>query len=152
MANELQTGFGDIGSAVADIFGGIGNQKAAGSYEEGASIARQSARESEWATAIQQVKLSREVDKTLSGQASDVASAGFTSGGSAGDLLRDSVSQGAIGHQLTQVQGSINTEAYLSQAKALEGQAAASNATATGDFIGGAVKAISGIAAFALLL
>lgn len=152
MANELQTGFGDIGSAVKDIFGGIGQLKAAGSYEEGASIARQSARETEWSTAIQQVKLDREIFKTVSGQAADVAGAGFTAGGSAGDLLRDSVSQGALAHQLTQVQGDINAEAYKAQAVALQGQADASKATATGDFIGGAINAIAGIAAFALLL
>lgn len=147
---NIAAGFGDIGSAVKDIFGSFGQTAAAGSYEEGASIARQSAKESEWSGQIQQEKLSREVFKTVSGQASDVAGAGFTSGGSAGDLLRDSTAQGALAHQLTQVQSDINVEAYKSQAVALQGQADASKATATGDIIGSILSGGAALAAFFL--
>jgi hypothetical protein len=50
----------------------------------------------EQSTRIQQKQLDRQVTQTIGGQAASVAGAGFSSGGTALNLMRDSASQGAL--------------------------------------------------------
>lgn len=68
-------------------------------------------------TEIQETQTSRAIEKTLGGQAAQVAASGFGSAGSALDLLRDSASQGALQKAVLAQQGLITEAGYEQQAK-----------------------------------
>ena len=66
-------------------------------------------------------------------QESDVAGSGFTEGGSAGDLLRDSMSQAALQSAVLQMQGKLEEMGYDEQAAGQRASAEASRLAATAD-------------------
>lgn len=126
---------GPISTAIGDIFGAIGAAEEATAYDQAASYATQSAQIEKESTAIQQTQLSRVIYQTLGAQRADQAAGGFTSGGSAGDVYRSSVSQGSLAHQLVAQQGAINRNSYLAAASQYKGMASNARAQATGQAI-----------------
>jgi hypothetical protein len=73
------------------------------------------------------------VTQTIGGQRASVAAAGFASGGSAGDIMRDSASQGALAKGVLAQQGVISEAGYDEQAKSFQTMAAAGRTTAAGE-------------------
>lgn len=135
--------FSDLGGAVGDIFGGIGSLKAADAYGKAANIELQNAAIAKESTQIQETQTQRQIFQTLGAQQAAVGASGFASSGTAQDLLRSSISQGALQKQVIAAQGQINVNAYEAQATAYQGQAAASKAAAGGGFLGGILKIAS---------
>lgn len=132
--------FSDLGGAVSDIFGGIGSLKAASAYTKASQIELQNAQIAKESTAIQETQTQRQIFQTIGAQQTAVGAGGFDQSGTAQDLLRSSVSQGALQKQVIQEQGQINFNAYEAQATAYQGQAAAAKAAAGGGFLGGLLK------------
>jgi hypothetical protein len=163
MAFSSATG-GAAGATVSDLFQGFADQtKAKGDYAEAANYnlaadyANQEAAFTKQSTAIQQFQQGRELTKSLGQTAADVAGAGFATGGSAIDLLRDSASQGALAKAVRGEQGLITEQGYQEQASSFESMANAAvlaggeaNKAATGDFIGAGISGATAIASLGM--
>ena len=143
---DFKTMFGDFGGAVSDIFGGLGALKEAGSYTAAANLAAENARFAEESTAVQEEQVQRAVETKMGAEAAATSGAGFSYSGSAQDLMRESAQQGAYTKALTELQGTITAAGYQEQSAAYQNAASAAKTASTGSFIGGAIKAVSGIA------
>ncbi len=106
-----------------------GDQTAAASYNKAADIAVQNVGIEGMSTAIQQAQLNRKIYQTVSSQQAGLG-AGNVSGGSAGDLMRESMQQGALAQTLVTTQGDIQKNAFEEQATAYQGMAGSANAAA----------------------
>lgn len=120
---------------ISDIFGTIGAAEEAAAYNKASGLATLNAKITKESTAIQETQASRQIFQTIGAQKAAVGGAGFAASGSAQDLLRSSVSQGALQKQVIEQQGLINENGYLAQAAAYTGQSAAATATAISDGI-----------------
>jgi hypothetical protein len=122
-----------------------GDLAEASNYDAAAVLAEQNSAFTAQSTRIQQAQSDRAVTMAIGGQRAAVAGAGFTQGGSAGDLLRDSAQQGALAHAVLGQQGVITQAGYDEQAKSFQTMAAAGRTTAAGEMdIAGKTDAIAG--------
>ncbi len=165
MANSFGTGIADVGGAVGDIFGYFGDQSkaetlglSADEYRDAAALTGQNIELQQQSNGIQQLATSRSIYKNLSTQQATAAANGFQESGSALDILADSKRQGALQQQIVLENGKIklNTlqsqqDQYETQAEIADKSAQAAKNSGFGDLIGGALKGIAGIAAFAAL-
>lgn len=154
--------FSSIGGAVDSIFGAIGDQKAASGFKKAAVFQDRAAAfamtEAELvgrSTAIQRTQLDRELYMAIGRQNSDVATAGFTDGGSAFYLMRSSAQQAALSRQLLETQGAITqsgyhaaAEGYRAEAESYRSQASAKNTSATGGFLSAGLSIIGAVLPF----
>jgi hypothetical protein len=155
--------FSNLSGAASDLFTSFGDKsKAQGDFVEGqnyglaSDLATQNAKFTEVSTGIKQTQMDREASLLRGGQEADVASAGFTEGGSALDIMADSARQGAITHAVAGEQGLITEAGYNEQAasyKLMQGAAndagnAANNASTFAEITGG-IKALAGLATLA---
>lgn len=176
----------DVSGSVSDLFSGFGattqadlkaqglDIQAAGDVAEGenydlaASLAAKNAQYSESSTAIKEAQIDRQNTLAIGGQKADVASAGFSSSGSALDLMRDSASQGALTKAVAGQNGLIQTAGYEEQEQSYQTMSAAAKSTAAGlqniaseteaagktseigDFISGALKGVAAVASIGL--
>ena len=128
-------GFGsaisDVGSAFGDLATAKGDKAEASAYTSAAALAQQNVGIEKASTAIQQTATQRQVYKSLGATKAAVSGGGFSVGGSAGDILRESAQQGAVQKQLTGVQGQIQENAYQTQATVYTGEASAAKAAAS---------------------
>jgi len=113
---------------------------------------------------LQDFAAARQIYKSESGTRADVAGAGFSGQGSAGDILRESAQQGAMQRSIIGTQTAINENTYKIQqtaynaeadqadaaASAAEAQASAASTGGIMDAIGGVLKAGAAIAPFFL--
>lgn len=132
--------FGDLGGAVSDIFGAIGDKAEAGAYSEASTLAGQNAQIAAASGRIQQVQSDRQIYQSIGGSKADVAGAGLAASGSALDVIRSSTQQGALQKALIANQTSINVNGYQEEASAYQGMASAASAASTGGFLGGLLK------------
>lgn len=152
--------FDDLGGAVSDLFAAEGASQAGSAYGKAATIARANAGLSEQnvlltarSGQIQQMQAQRSIVQTLGAEQASTAAAGFdTSSGSALDLMRSSVQQGALSKQLLANQTEITEQGfrqqelgYLQEAEAYTGQQQAAQTQAKGSAAGGILKTIGGI-------
>lgn len=143
-----QAGFSDVGGAVSDIFGGIGQLESAGGYEAAAKAATENAGIAQQSAQIQGYMAQRQITKTIGGQQADVAGAGLAKSGSALDVMRDSAQQGSLTKQLIANQGAINVLGYQAEASNYSAMASAAKTAGTGGIIGGIVDAAAAVFAF----
>lgn len=143
--------FGSFGTAISDFYQASGDRKAASNYLEAADIENQNAQLAKMSAAIQETATQRQINKTIGGQAADVAGAGFAQSGSALDLMKDSASQGALQKALIGLQGQINSNSYAAQAGAYMGQYQAAETAAKAADAGGIFNTIEGVAGLALM-
>ncbi len=143
-----QVGFSDVGGAVSDIFGGIGQLESAQGYKAAAGFATENAGIAEQSAKIQEVMAQRQITKTVGGQQADIAGAGLANAGSALDLVRDSATQGSLTKQLIANQGAINVLGYQAEASNYSAMATAAKTAGTGGIIGGLVDAAAAVFAF----
>lgn len=129
--------FGDIGGAVSDIFGAVGGLDEASAYKKAAQIDSENAVISQQSTALNEQLASRKIYQSIGTERADTGAAGFQMGGSALDLMRSSVEQGAMTKQIIGAQGEQQALSYQEQAAAHEGQASAAEAKSSGGFLGG---------------
>jgi hypothetical protein len=135
--------FSAAGTAVSDLFGGIGLlYKAKGSrleaqqYDKAAGLARLNKQFAETSTEIKVAQEQRDIFKQVGEQQADVAAAGFEASGSALDLLRESASQGALAKAVIGQQGLIEEAGYEEQAQSYDLMAKASRQAAKADTFG----------------
>lgn len=152
--------FSGFGGAVSDLFAGFGDlAKAKGdvfekqNYELAATLAQQNEEFAKQSTAVRVMQADRELSKAQGQTAADVAGAGFAMSGSAIDIMRENASQGALTKQVLGQQGLITEAGYQEQAQSYENMAQAAQVAidaekkaATGAFISGGIKAITGVA------
>lgn len=140
--------FGDLGGAVSSIFGGIGALSEAKGYSAAAQISASNADITKRTTALNLTQANRQLYQAYGTERADTAGAGFQMSGSAIDLMKSSVNQGAITQQIIQNQGEITAQGYEAQASSYQAQSAAAKAKASGGFLSG-VLGLAG-AAFSL--
>lgn len=135
-----------IGGAVSDIFAASalrakarGARMEAKEYDLARNLSLENAQFAETSTAIKEHQLQRSIEATVGQQQADIAANGFAASGTAIDLLRDSVAQGALTKAVAQHQGIIEEDAYKEQAasyalmsEAAQEAARASDKAATG--------------------
>jgi hypothetical protein len=148
------TFFSNIGSGVGGFFQGLGDQaKAEGdrlegqAYQEAAGLADLNAQFTVQSEALQEFQANRTAEKTIGGVRADVAASGFTEGGSALDILRDSANQAALQGAVLKQQGLITEAGYQEQAASYRIMAEAANKAASaedtasfGSFLGAGVS------------
>lgn len=144
---------GDLFAAKAYKYKAQGAAFEKENYERAAVLARKNEEYERVATQIKATQQDRDLFKSLGQTRADVASAGFTESGSALDILRESASQGALAHAVTEQQGLINVEAYEEQAKSYVNMAQAAqvaidaaNTAATGSAWSAGFKGLSAVA------
>ena len=130
-----------IGGAVEDLFGAIGADQSAAAYKKAAEIASSNADITLRSGQIQAGQEARTVYQALGTEKATTAAAGFdTSSGSAGDLLRSSVQQGALAKQLIVNQSTITAQGFQQQSAAYVGQETAAKTKGAGNLIGGVLS------------
>lgn len=144
----MRVDFGGIGSGVQDLFGGIGSLKEADAYKLAGKYAAQNAVIAGEAGQIKLEQANRAVYKTLGAQAAGYGAAGLTSGGSAQEVLRDSVMQGSLEKAIIGEQTQINVTGYKAQAAQFQGMAGAAKSAGIGGILGGIAKVAGAIFAF----
>lgn len=144
---EIKSALGSagIGGAVGDLFGAIGDEQAAAAYGKEAQIAGQNEALATTSAAIQEAQQARAVTQAIGSEQATTANAGFTMGGNASDLLRQSIQQGALAKSLITQQGTITALGFEEQRQAALGKEAASRTAGTGGFLSGIFKAATGI-------
>jgi hypothetical protein len=148
---SVNSAFSDAGGAVSDLFAAEGDKAEASNYTAAAGLADQNAQYTMLSTGIKNMQADREIYQQEGKETADVASSGFSSGGSAGDLMRSSVSQGALTHAVTSAQGLITEQGYEEQAQSYRTMADAANNAATGADIGAGIKGVAAVAQLAML-
>lgn len=130
----------NVGGAVSDLFGAFGDFQAASAYDEAAKIAGQNATLAQVSGQIQEAQTARTVTLATGTETAGTAGAGFTNSGSAGDLMRSSLEQGALQKALVTNQAAITTQGYLEQQQADKGQAQAQQVKGAGGIFGGVLS------------
>lgn len=106
----------------------------ADNYDLASGLARQNEAYTDQSTRVQVAQQDRQLTQAIGGVKAGVAGAGFTEGGSAGDILRDSASQGALARGVLLQQGTISEAGFEEQAKSFDTMSAAGRATAASEF------------------
>ena len=139
-------------SAEADRIQAEGDWKAAASYGYAAGLEDVNINTEKLSVGIQNTQLARKISK-VEGTAAATEGAGNVSGGSAGDIFRENVQQGALAHSVINVQGAVQENAYKAQKTAFQAQQIAAETAsnvaskmAQGAEIGGMFSLLGGIA------
>jgi hypothetical protein len=107
-----------------------GNLAESENYSLAAGLAQANANFTAQSTRIQQAQTSRQITQTIGSGEAAVAASGFSGGGSAGDILRASASQGALAKGVLAQQGVITEAGYEEQATSYNTLATAGRAAA----------------------
>lgn len=102
-------------------------------YDQAAVLAGQNEAYTEQSTRVQDLQQQRQITQTIGSQQAGVAGAGFSSGGTALNLMRDSATQGALARGVLQQQGVITEAGYTEQQQSYETMSAAGKATAAAE-------------------
>lgn len=142
----IGSAFTDLGGAVGDFFSAEGAGKQAAGYQAGAEIATQNSGLALESAKIQRFQQTRQASLALGTERATVAGNGFQLGGSGEDILRSSAQQSSLANSLINLQGQINSEGYLEQANAMEGEAQAAKASQKGGVFGGILGIVGAVA------
>lgn len=145
---DIAGGLGGLGGAVSSIFGGIGDFSEADAYKKAAEYSTLNAQLETESTDIQMTQARRQIFQAQGATRAAAGGAGLSLSGSIGDIIRSNQQQGNLQLQLVHTQGLINENAYLEQAAANKGMAAAAEAGGVGDIIGGVLKGAAAALAF----
>ena len=122
---------GGIGGAVGDMFTAKADKQEAEGDWEAAGLDIAAANEEDkninlekLSANIQNVQETRKIAK-VEGADTAIQGSGNVSGGSAGDILRENINQGALAHTMINTQAAIKENSDLMQEDAYKGEAAA---------------------------
>ena len=132
--------FNDLGGGISSIFGGLGDLAEASAYSKASKIAASNAQIETRTGAINEMMASRKIYQSIGAEKAQTATAGFAASGSALDLLRSSVQQGALTKQLIANQTAITAQGYMQESAAYSGMATAAKAAGTGGIVGGLLQ------------
>lgn len=134
--------FSSLTGGVSSIFSGIGDLAEASDYSKAAKLADQNAQITEESTRIQQSQEQRKLFMVTGQQSAAFAGGNLAPSGSAQDVLRSSLQQSALQHQLIGLQGAVSANSFKEQATAYEGQAKAATAAGAGGIVSGILGGI----------
>lgn len=135
-------GLPDLSGGVSDLFSSAGSFQSSAAYGNAKNIATSNAALTLRSGDIQQQQESIAIVKAIGGETASTAGAGFTGSGSAGDLMRASIQQGALSKQLIANQTEITSQGFEEQAAAYKGQQQAAQSQGEGQAAGGVLKLI----------
>jgi len=144
--NITQGTFSDVGGAINDLFSGIGKEAQASGLSQAANLEEQNVQLAKESGALQETMAQRKIEMGIGTEEAGVAGAGFSSGGSAGDLLRASQEQAALTKGVIGVQTQINVTGYEAQAAAYTSEANAASSGGIASFFGSALKGVGAVA------
>ena len=127
----------NYGGAVNGLFGAYGDFQAASAYGKEATIAGENATIAEASGVIQKQQTERNITLAAGAEEAGTASAGFSNSGSAGDLMRASLEQGALAKNLVANQSAITVRGYQEQQAAANGQEQAQQVKGAGGIVTG---------------
>ncbi len=107
-------------NAVGNEMRAKGDEAEAEQYGLASTLATQNEQFTEQSTAIQQFQADRQLTQSLGATRAGVSGSGFTMGGSALDLLRDSASSGALTKAVLGQQGLITEAGYKEEAQSYD--------------------------------
>ncbi len=142
---DVSAAFNDFGSAAQNLFGSRGAVAASDSYTAAAAIADQNVELAKQEAAIKETQTQRQIYQTIGKQQAQVGGAGMAESGSALDVLRSSMSQGALAKAMVANQGAITENAYAEQADKFRGMADAAQSSANKQQIVGIIQAAEGV-------
>jgi hypothetical protein len=148
MSFDFKSAFSDLGGAVSDIFASQGAQDSAAAYGQAAAQAGVEATIAGYSGEAKTALVTRQAYGIIGSQKADVAGAGFTGGGSAGDLERDSTMQANIAIGATKMQGDLQVEEYKSQQQMDLAKQQEAQQQSSGDIFGAIIKGVGLIASF----
>jgi hypothetical protein len=114
-------------TAAADLLQGQGDVLEGQAYGEASSLAELNAQYTEASTGIQEAQAQRQQYQVIGNEKAEVAGAGLKNAGTAADLLRSSVQQGALNQAITVAQGQITVAGYNEQAQSYTAMQGAAN-------------------------
>lgn len=135
---------GDFGGAISDLFAAQGAQASETAFKTAAQIETENARIEQASTAIKEQATARQLYRTVGAQKAGYGAANLKESGSAIDVLKSSMQEGAIQQALVGEQGQINENSYLQQAAADTGLANSAGSQASADKAGGILGGIAG--------
>jgi hypothetical protein len=142
--------FDNLGGAVSDLFGGLGDLAEASAYGKASQLAGENAQIAAASGRIQQVQAQRQIYQSIGGTRADVAGAGLAMSGSALDIIRSSQQQGALTRALIANQTSINVHGYEEEAASYQAMSSAAKMAGAGGFLGSLLKVGAAVAPFVL--
>ncbi len=145
MANYGQF-FGDLGGAVGDLFAAKGASLSAKAFAEGATLAGQNASIEESVGSVKSLMQQRAAIRGEESIRADQGGAGFTAGGSGGDLFHQAVANNSLAIGMTNAQTHITVNSDLAEQAQLNSEAAAAKSRSGGDIFGSALSGIAGVA------
>jgi hypothetical protein len=121
----------DAANANASDIQAAGYGQEVGAYQTVSDIAGNNANIAGVAGDIKLLQEQRALRKTIGAQRADIASAGFLASGTSIDLFRDSVAQGALQRQLTNIQTAQTKGGYLEEGAAAQAEVAGATMAST---------------------
>lgn len=121
-----------VANGIGDIFSAIGDFAEASDYDKAATIANQNAAITLQSTKIQEAQEQRQLYRVTGQEAAAAGGANLEGGGSMGAVVRNSVQQSGLQHQLIGLQGAVEANSFKQQAAAYQGQANSANIAGTG--------------------
>jgi hypothetical protein len=121
VVGDIGGAFADFGSAKASEVEAQGDFTAGADYLRAEDIAKQNEQITQQSTDIQNAQVQRKVLMSNATGQAQVANNNL-SGGSAGDILRMGMQQGALASAVVKTQGAINKNAFAEQAAGLQAQ------------------------------
>lgn len=137
--------FSGIGGGISDFLNAGGLKGDAASLDKAGDMEAVNARIAAAGMDIQHAAAQRDIYKVSGGQKADIGAAGFTQGGTAGDLIRDTARQGSITQSLIQAQGEIDIQGHEIASANLHAQAASARSAAKASEFSGFLSIATGI-------
>jgi hypothetical protein len=133
----------DFAKASGDFASAAGDFAEASAYSKAATYAKQNSVIAAEAGRIKEFQTRRAIFQTLGQQGAAYAAGNLSKSGSAIDVYRNSVSQGALEKAIVQEQTQINVTGYLEQASEFSGLSAAAKAAGAANIAAGAGELFS---------
>ena len=129
---------GGVASGIGSVFGAIGDFQEAGAYGQAAKLAEQNAVLSAFSGKLKAAQEQRQVNKVTGAQSADYYGAGLDAkSGSAADVIRNTVQQGALEKAVIVGQTTQQMNAYNQEAKQFKAMQSAGIMAGIGNLING---------------
>lgn len=125
----------DFGGGIGDIFKGIGDFAEASDYDKAAALANQNASLALQSGKIQQAQEQRKLFQVTGQESAATGGGNFAAGGSALDVVRNSLQQSGLQHQIIGLQADVEANSFTQQAEAYKGQANSAQLAGVGSFV-----------------
>lgn len=147
----IQGTLGGIGGVVGGFMTAGSYRDEAGQYRLGADEAFNQANTAETIGRLQQFATARKIALTESSSRAAIARNGLQEAGSAADIMRESVTQGAQMQQAIAYSTELKADQFREQGYSAQAQGRAADNAAFGAEIGGVLKGVSAVASLGMM-